>query len=187
MDDNLRLLFWLLGGGFFFGLVGAGFGGLAGAIHWQTGRASGTALALRIARALLPDEDEECPPTRRGALVGAVDGFLFLFVLGIILGALGARAGTTLHTAGMVMLAVLLLTGGALFFGGLAFAFTRSGMPGMAGMFGGATAGGALGYYLAAAGGLLVGVLGGATLGTLGVLAGRRGPNGDQRDQEDEE
>jgi len=172
MDEKLRLLLWIVGGGGFFGLLGAGFGGLTGAIHWQAGRASGTFLALRIVRALR-GSDEEDPTTFRRVLVGAIDGFLFLSIIGMLLGALGARAGVSLQMVGLVAMAALLLVGGALFFGGLAFAISRSGMPGIASMFGGATAGGVVGYYLATATGLLVGVLGGATLGTLGSLAGR--------------
>jgi hypothetical protein len=111
--------------------------------------------------------------------VGAIDGFLFLFLLGTLLGALGARSGVSLDVARMVTLAALLLVAGAVFFGGLALAFSRSGIPGIAGMFGGATAGGVLGYYLAAATGLLIGVLGGATLGSLGTLASRSFPRHD--------
>lgn len=184
MDEKLRLLLWIVGGGGFFGLLGAGFGGLTGAVHWQQGRASGTSLALHLVRTLLgPDEDD--PSTFRRALVGAIDGFLFLFVFGLILGAPGARAGMSLQMAGGVMLAALLLVGGALFFGGLAFAWSRSGTPGIASMFGGATAGGVVGYYLATATGLLVGVLGGATLGTLGTLAGQHVLRKDRPDPED--
>ncbi len=174
MDEKLRLLAWIIGGGGLFGLLGAGFGALAGGLHGQAGRASGTALALRIVRSLLGTDDEDHPSSGRGAIVGAVDGFLFLFVIGTLLGALGARAGLALSTAGLLVLAVLCLVAGALFFGGLALAMSRSGMPGMASLFGGATAGGVLGYYLAAVSGLMVGVLGGATLGTLGTLAGQR-------------
>ncbi len=174
MDEKLRLLVWIVGGGGFFGLLGTGFGALAGSMHWQAGRASGTALALRLALALLGPRKEEMSPALRGAVVGGVDGFLFLFVMGLILGAFGARTGVALTTAGVVVLSALLLVGGALFFGGLAYCLCRSEMPGVAGMFGGASVGGTLGYSLASATGLLVGVLGGATLGALGILAGQR-------------
>jgi len=173
MDERVRLFVWIAGSGAFFGLLGAGFGALTGLLHWRGGRAAGTAFGLRVARSFERIGGQALPPATQGAIVGAVDGFLFLAVLGGLFGAIAGHGRFQAAATTSIALAVLLLFAGALFFGGLAYAASAGGSRGVAALFFGGVAGGVPGFWLAAATGLLIGVIGGATLGLVGLLLTR--------------
>jgi hypothetical protein len=173
MDERVRLFVWIGGSGTFFGLLGAGFGALTGLLHWRGGRAAGTAVGLRVARAFERIGGQGFSPATKGAIVGAVDGFLFLAVLGGLFGAIAGHGRFQAAATTSIAMGVLLLFAGALFFGGLAYAASAGGSRGVAALFFGAFAGGVPGFWLAAATGLLIGVIGGGTLGLVGLLLTR--------------
>jgi hypothetical protein len=141
MDEQTRLFLWALAGGGGGGLLGAAFGALTGALTWRSGRAAGTALGLAVARAFARVSEGEWSPTARGALIGATDGFAFLGVLGAVGGFLAGRGGGEWAVAGPVLLSLLTLTGGAVFFGGSAYLLVFTGMRGVAWVFLGAVLG----------------------------------------------
>jgi hypothetical protein len=174
MDERVRLFAWIAGSGGFFGLLGAGFGALAGLLQWRAGRAVGTAMGLGVARAFERAAGQAFSPTSQGALVGAVDGFSFLAVVGVLLGAIAGYGQFKGSAALSIAIAVLLLIAGALFFGGLAYAFSSAGSRGAAALFIGAVACGSSGFWLASIPGLLIGVIGGGALGILCLLFLRR-------------
>ena len=74
MDEPLILFAWTLGGTLAFGLLGAGFGGLAGWLSWRRGNASGTIMARKVAEALARLVEQDMTDAQRGALIGAADG-----------------------------------------------------------------------------------------------------------------
>ena len=90
MDNRFEAFLWILGSASFFGALGAAFGAISGAIAWKNGRTSGTGLGLRTAEAFARISECELTPGRKGALVGAVDGFLFLATLGLLVGTVAA-------------------------------------------------------------------------------------------------
>jgi hypothetical protein len=171
VDDKLRIFAWIAGSGAFFGLLGGLFGALTGALYWQTGKASGTALGLRVAEAFARISGRELSHRTKGALVGAVDGFLFLGMLGAIAGAAAGFSGRlTPQAIGPIALGAVGLVGGAAFFGLLAYTMTRTGVLGLAGVCMGGVAGAALGYFLGGRPGLLAGLIVGVVTGNLGML-----------------
>ena len=131
-------------------------------------------MGLHVAGAFERYGERPFSPSRKGALVGAVDGFLFLAVVGVLLGAIAGHYRFKGPVTTSLVMAVLLLFAGALFFGGLAYAASSAGLRGVAALFFGAVAGGVPGFWLASATGLLIGVIGGAALGTVGLLLQRR-------------
>src|SRR5438128_633338 len=60
--------------------------GLAGWNSWRGGSASGTGLGRKVAGALARLFDQDLTNSQRGALIGAVDGGLFLGLTGTVLG-----------------------------------------------------------------------------------------------------
>jgi hypothetical protein len=175
MDERLRVFLWIAGGGAFFAVLGAGFGGLAGALYWRGGRTAGTGLGLAVARAFDRAAGQSMSRTARGAITGAVDGFLFLGLLGLALGALAVYSGKVRPSVvGPVVVGALLLAAGALFFGGLAYAITRTGVLGVASLFAGAATGALVGFSLAGPHGLMIGLVAGVLLGSLAGLVLRR-------------
>jgi hypothetical protein len=179
MDERVRAFGWVLASGGFFGLLGGAFGALVGHLTWRSGRAAGGAAGLGAAAALARAAGRELPPGRRAALVGAVDGLLFLGALGIafaLLAAAHGRAGWAVFRA--PAWAALLLAGGAALFGLLAFGLVRAGVFALAGVFAGGLLGAAAGALVARGDGLVLGSLAGVAAGTLLGLAARppRGP-----------
>jgi hypothetical protein len=167
MDERTRLFLWVLLGGGFFGLLGAAFGGLTGALTWKSGRAAGTALGLAVARAFARAAEKELSPPRKGALVGATDGLAFLGVVGAGLGFFaGARHPAEWESLSPAMTAGALLAVGAAGFGLFAYAVIAGGGRAVAGLFVGGFLGAFLGHGLAGLGGLVAGSLGGAVAGT---------------------
>ena len=78
MDESWRNLALILGAGGYGAVVGSVFGAVTGAVHWGSGRAAGTAIAHRVAVAFEKAGDRELSRQTRGAIIGALDGFLFL-------------------------------------------------------------------------------------------------------------
>lgn len=174
MDERVRVFAWIAGSSGFFGVLGAGFGAVTGMIYWRGGRVAGTALAQRVGRAFEKVNGRSLTPSTLGGIVGAIDGFLFLAVIGVLLGAISAHGRVRGPGTAALALTVLLLIAGALFFGGLAYAATANGPRGVAALFFGAVAGGVPGFWLASFTGLLTGVVAGGAVGTVGLLILRR-------------
>jgi hypothetical protein len=175
MDEKLHILGWIAGSGGFFAVLGSAFGALAGGLYARSGRRAGTGLGLGVAQALARAGGKELSPTAQGAIVGAVDGFLFLGVLGSLAGAVAAYSGRArLEMVRPVMLGALLLVGGAGFFGGLAYSVTRAGVRGLAAACGCAAVGAFAGFYLAGSHGLLIGIIAGVVAGNLFSLGWRQ-------------
>jgi hypothetical protein len=171
MDEKLRILGWIAGSGGFFAVLGLAFGALAGALYARGGRRAGTGLGLAVAHAMARAGGKELSLIAQGAIVGAVDGFLFLGVLGSLAGAVGVSSGgVRLEMVRPVMVGALLLVGGAVFFGGLAYTVTRAGVRGLAAACGCAAVGAFSGFYLAGSHGLLAGLITGVVVGNLGSL-----------------
>jgi hypothetical protein len=184
MDDRLRVFAVVLASGGFCAVLGGLFGAVTGATYWGSGKAAGTVFGLSVARALAGGQ--ELSRKAHGAIVGAVDGILFLGVLGTLAGAFLAQTrhdeGEFLApaAAGLVFLVVL-----AVVFGALAYAVVRAGVYAIVGLFAGGFTGGLLGAWAAAligtysAGrfGWLIGAVAGVLAGTsLGALARRYSP-----------
>ena len=173
MDERVRLFAWIAGSGGLFGLLGAGFGALTGLLYWRGGRAAGTGVGLRVARAFERTGGQALSPASRGAIVGAVDGFLFLAVVGGLFGAIAGHgrfqgaATTAIAMGGSApdcRCLVLWRTGLC----GLGRGLTRRGRPVLR------SRGGRRSWFLAGpATGLLIGVIGGAALGLVGLLLTR--------------
>src|SRR5262245_1418830 len=123
MDDRLEAFLWILGSAGFFGALGAAFGALSGALAWRSGRTSGTGLGLAAAEAFARVAEKELTPGRKGALVGAVDGFLFLTAFGLLIGSVAAyRVQPPSKLLAPLAWSGLALGGTAVFFGLLATA-----------------------------------------------------------------
>jgi hypothetical protein len=161
MDDRLRICLWMVGGGGVGAVLGCAFGALTAALYARSGGGAGTGWARRLADAFLNAESHQPSPTSRAAFVGALDGFVFLGILGLVGGALlglsGQSAGELLVP---MMVGSLLLVGGAVFFGTLAYALTYYGRECFYG-----SGGGILGCLLASS-------LFGSGYGPLGLVPG---------------
>jgi hypothetical protein len=172
MDDRLRVFALVLGCGGFCAVLGGLFGAITGATYWGSGKAAGTAVGLRVARAFAAGR--ELSRKAHGAIVGAIDGFIFLGVVGVIAGAFLAHLrhdeGEWLAPAA-VGLAILVAL--AVVFGALAYAVVRAGVYAIVGLFVGGLTGGLLGAWAAA----MIGTYSAGRFGwligaVLGVLAG---------------
>jgi hypothetical protein len=126
MDERLRISLWMLGGGGFGGVLGSIFGALAAALLYaRSGETAGTHLARRMVENFLQMGERQPFPMSRAALIGAVDGFLFLSILGLVGGALLGMSGQKADELLVPMVAgSALLASGAIFFGTLAYALT---------------------------------------------------------------
>ncbi len=176
MDERLRAFAWILGSGCGGGALGAVFGALAGALYWRSGRSSGTRLALGVAEAFRRLSAREMSRPAQGALVGGVDGCLFLGLVGTVVGAAavygGGVPGEVLRGA---LFLALFLVGGAAFFGVLAYTLTRAGVTALLPVALGGVLGAALGWRLGGPGGLLVGGVSGIVAGNvIGLLCFHR-------------
>jgi hypothetical protein len=175
MDERMRAFAWILGSGCGGGALGAVFGALAGALYWRSGRSSGTRLAQGIAETFTRLAGREMSRPAHGALVGAVDGCLFLGVVGTILGVVAVYGGAPDEVLRPALLLALFLIGAATFFGVLAYTLTHAGVGALLPVAVGGVLGAALGWGLAGAGGLLVGAVLGIVLGNvIGLLWSHR-------------
>ena len=167
MDERVRVFLWLLGWGCGGAVLGAAFGALAGALYWRSGRASGTRLALHVAETFGRLAGRELSPGAKGGLVGALDGFLFLGVVGTVVGAVLLRGGAPVEVLRPALLLAMLLIAGAAFFGVLAYTLTRAGVRALAPVSLGGILGALLGQYVSGTGGLLFGSVLGLVVGNL--------------------
>lgn len=125
MDDRLRICLWMVGGGFFGAVLGAAFGALTGALYARNGGAAGTRWARHLVEQFLKSAERQPSPIRRAALIGGADGFIFLGILGFIVGVLLGIAGRSADEWRVpLIVGSVLLVGGAVFFGVLAYALT---------------------------------------------------------------
>ncbi len=164
MDDRLRVFALVLGCGGFCALLGGVFGAITGATYWGSGKAAGTAVGLRVARAFAGGQ--ELSRKAHGALVGAIDGLVFLGVVGVLTGAFLAHArqdeGEWLAPAAVGLAFLVAL---AVLFGALAYAVVRAGVYAIVGLFVGGLTGGVLGAWVA-------GIIGTYSAGRFGWLIG---------------
>jgi hypothetical protein len=126
MDERLRICLWMIGGGGFGCVLGSVFGTLAAALLYvRSSETAGTRLARNVVENFLQSGERQPLPMSRAALIGAVDGFLFLGILGLVAGALLGMSGRAADELLLPMVAgSALLAGGAIFFGMLAYALT---------------------------------------------------------------
>jgi hypothetical protein len=126
MDERLRICLWMVGGGGFGSVLGGVFGATAAAFYAQSGGRAGTGLARRVLEKFLHLGERQPTSLLYAALLGAVDGFCFLGGLGLFTGALlgvsGRPADELLVPA---LVGSVVMVGGAIFFGTLAYALTR--------------------------------------------------------------
>jgi hypothetical protein len=127
MDDRLRICLWMVGGGGLGAALGGVFGAVAAAqLYARCREVAGTQLARRVVESFL--RSGEHPPSRLGlaTLVGAADGFFFLGSLGLVGGALLGTSGRAADEFLVpIVLGSVLLVGGAILFGVLAYALTH--------------------------------------------------------------
>ncbi len=175
MDETGWRLLWIVGTGGFGAALGCAFGCVTGALHWSNGGRPGTFFAQHLAQAFQMPGEQEMSPRMRGALVGAVDGFVFLGVVGTLLGAVFAYAGrpdnqTLFYLgAGGVLLALA-----AVCFGLLAYAVVHNGVWAVIGLCLGGMGGGFTAALLISADHLPIGVVPGMILGTAASFLVRR-------------
>lgn len=175
MDETWRRLAWILGTGGYGAVLGGVFGGVTGYVHWGSGRAAGTFLGHRLLEAFESAGGQEYSPRQRGTLVGVTDGFVFLGVIGTVVGTVFAYVGrpddeVLLYGAvGGVLLALA-----AMFFGILAYAIVRNGVWAVIGLFIGGIGGAFAATLLFGVNHLLAGVVPGLVVGMLAGLLWRR-------------
>jgi hypothetical protein len=166
MDERTETFLVLLGCGAFGAVVGALFGACAGALYWSGGRAAGTAAGLAVARAVARVSRNEPTLAGRGALVGGVDGFLFLGGVALGVGFLLRRFGQVdRDILGVIALAGLGLMVAAIALGVLAYGLLRAGIHALALSFAAAIVGAGVGLKAAGWPGFLAGCLGGVAVG----------------------
>lgn len=161
MDDRLRICLWMMGGGVFGGVLGGVFGALAAALYARSGGAAGTRMARNVVENFLQAGDRQPSPTVHAAIIGAVDGFFFVGILGLIAGAfLGISGRTAEELLVPIVIGSVVLVGGAIFFGSMAYALTYRAAESLY-----SVAGGVLGGFVA-------GRLLGSSYGPIGFVPG---------------
>jgi hypothetical protein len=166
MDERLQVFAWLAAGGGFFGVLGSLFGAVSGFLYWKSGKASGTAFGLMIARSFERVSETGLSRGTVGAIVGAADGLLFLGTLGTVAGGCVAYGGWgDARLVWPVFWASLFLVAGAMSFGLLAYGIARGGVRALGAPLTGGLFGAFAGIYVAGIPGLLVGEC-------VGLLAG---------------
>jgi hypothetical protein len=173
VDEPLQTFARVLACGGFFGVLGAAFGGLVGYLSWTRGRPAGSGAGLAIASTMDRIAGRKSSPAQTGILVGAFDGLLFLGLAGTALGLVAARGHFGWAFLSRIALGTLMLTGGAVFFGGLALGIIYAGARAMAGVFAGGMLGAASGALLGRGDGLVLGAIGGVLAGTILGVASR--------------
>jgi hypothetical protein len=88
VEIELNYVSWMVLGWLCLAPIGAAFGAAAGALAWQQGHATGSPWARAAADRLAHWRGVEFSPTGRGTVIGTVDGFLFLGVIGSLVGLL---------------------------------------------------------------------------------------------------
>jgi hypothetical protein len=168
MGEQHALFLWILASGAFGAVLGMGFGAMVGAITHLNGRAAGTFLGFRVARAFEEAAESELSPGKKGALIGGVDGSAFLGTVGVVIGAIVAsRTPAPLEVLGPTAAAVTLLVSGGTLFGLWAYVLLRAGVRAVGPVFVGAAVGAGMGVYLGHTNGLFMGLILGVAAGTL--------------------
>jgi hypothetical protein len=167
VDEQLLTFARVLACGGFFAFVGALFGGFVGHLSWKRGRPAGSVAGLSVARAMARMAGQEGTPGSTGALVGAVDGFLFLGLSGVALGLFAAKSHMGWAVLNRLAFGFLVLSGGAVFFGGLAVGISYAGVRAIAGVFAGGMLGAASGGLVGHGDGIVFGAVGGMAAGTI--------------------
>src|SRR6266542_1137043 len=166
MEDRFRLFLYALSGAGGFALVGAAFGGVAGAVFRAAGRAATGFLGATVLAAVERVAGRELPRAAAGAFTGAADGAFFLGVVGSLVGLYAAGRGLDLSWVWAWTGATALLALGAVLFGGLAYSATAMGARAfqvlLLGMIAGAAAGALGGGDLVRAAAALAGLKPGA-------------------------
>jgi hypothetical protein len=171
VDERTRLFLWVLLASTFFAFLGGLFGAVTGVVTWRDGRAAGTVLGLRVARAFARLAERDLGATTRGALVGGTDGAAFGAVVGALLGFIATRGGQgEWESLRPILIGSLALVSGALLFGIAAIGLTSAGIRVLLGLFAGSMCGALAGFSLGGTDGLLFGTLAGAVAGTLCCL-----------------
>jgi hypothetical protein len=180
MDPRFRAFAWILGSGCFGAALGTVFGAVAGVCYWRSGHASGTRIGLRVAETFRRLAGRDLSHATCGGLVGAVDGFLFLGMVGTFVGAFAVYGGwEPAETIRSALFVTLFLVGGATFFGVLAYSLTRAGVRALAAVGLCGILGAGIGSITAGIGGVLFGAIAGVVVGNaIGLLwpAGRYTP-----------
>lgn len=145
MDARLHICLWMIGGGAAGAFLGGVFGGLTGGLFARSGHAAGTGLARRVADNFAQTTERASSPVRRAIFIGATDGFIFLGIFGLAAGVLLGTIHRPTHELLWPALFAVVLIGGAVFFGLLAYAMSRG-----ARTLGTVIAGGLLGACLVA-------------------------------------
>jgi hypothetical protein len=178
MDERVRIFLCALAGAVLFALLGGVFGAAAGAWQRAGDRASGGAIGIWVAQALERARRSPLPELTAAAVVGGVDGALFLGVLGCLFGgAVGLAGEAHTHLLFDVALRVVGLVATTLGFATIAHGLTRAGVRWFGVFFLVIILCGAVGGGVAGVVGVFVGALVGMALGAIGgfvVGPGRR-------------
>jgi hypothetical protein len=167
LDERTRFFLWLLLAGGFFALLGGVFGAVTGYATWRDGRAAGTGIGLSVARAFSRLADEPLSRTTQAIVVGGVDGAFFGLLVGLLIGTATGWRGGDWRLLRPVMVAGVLLVGGAVVLGVMAHVIGGGGRRAVLGLFVGGMLGAGGGFWFARADGLFAGVLLGAAAGVI--------------------
>jgi hypothetical protein len=175
MGDQQAMFLCILASGSFGALLGGTFGAVVGAITWLSGRAAGTILGFRMARAYESAAESELAPGPKGALIGATDGAFFLGSTGVLVGAgVASRTSAAWEVLEPTAGAAVMLVGACIVFGMMALALARNGTDAVVPLFGASVTGAVVGLHLGRANGLFLGLVLGLVAGT--AIAFVRGP-----------
>jgi hypothetical protein len=174
MDDRVRIFLCVLAGAGLFAVLGGVFGAIAGAWQRAGGRVSGGAIGVWVTQALERARQSPLPDLTAGAVIGGVDGALFLGVLGCLFGGgVGYAGAAHTHLLFDVGLGAAALVAIALGFGCIAHGLTRGGVRSfgvfflviiLCGTLGGGVAG-VVGVFIGALVGMALGAIGGFVVG----------------------
>jgi hypothetical protein len=160
MGDQQTLFLCIVASGGFAAVLGGAFGALVGAVTWLNGRAAGTAIGFRMARAYETAAGYKLTVGQKGALVGGADGSIFLAVLGMLVGALvGWRMPAAWEVLLPLAVGLTLIVGAGAVFGLLAYLLLRVGVRALGVVFLGAMAGAVIGLLLGDGNGLFYGII----------------------------
>jgi hypothetical protein len=196
VDERIGLFLHIAGAACGFGLLGAVFGALAAARFHAGGKSPGGVFGPRLLRLWERGLGRELAPATRAAASGAIDGAVFLAVIGAGVGLWGHQSGQGPGWVLRVGAGAALLAVGAVLFGVIAYFLVGVGVRASGPVLMGAMAGGVigaccgaetasglaslLGVRLTGSDPMFVALVGGAVLGgALGAwiaLAGRPAP-----------
>jgi hypothetical protein len=125
MDERLRICLWMVGGGAVGSVLGGIFGGLTAALFARSGHAAGTGFARRIADSFAQTAERKPSLLGRAIFIGATDGLIFLGIFGLVAGSLMGTIHRPTHEWLQPALFGVVLVGGAIFFGLLAYAMSH--------------------------------------------------------------